>query len=265
MERRVIWRVWSPLAAALLLFLSPCLGRPGSVSYQIKQAAGVRLHLVTANLDDPQVRVSGVLAWDRIGRSESFRHMLQRAQPAAAITGTYFSLRSLLPVGDVVIDGKVVHQGEIGTAICFTADNQVFFVPHSQETKRDWSGCEFVIRGGPRLLSGGEICLYARGEGFRQASLFARNRRTALGLTRDHKLLLVATNQRIYMSELARAMQALGAVDAICLDGGTSSALYYRGSFPVQPGRQLTHALIVYDNSVRAVSTKPSAVQASKP
>ena len=225
----------------------------------------MRLHLVTANLDDPQVRVSGVLAWDRIGRSESFRHMLGRVQPAAAITGTYFSLRSLLPVGDIMIDGKLVHQGEVGTAVCFTAGNSVFFVPYSAQQKRDWAGCEFVLRGGPRLLSGGEICLYARGEGFRSASLFARNRRTALGLTRDHKLLLVATNQRVYLSELARAMKALGAVDAMCLDGGTSSALYYRGSFPVQPGRQLTHALIVYDNSVRTVSSKPSGVEASKP
>ena len=256
MERNGLWRVLAPLAAASLLFLSPCLGRPESVSYQIKQAAGVRLHLVTVNLNDPQVRVSAVLAWDHVARSESFRSMLRRVHPTAAITGTFFSLRSLLPTGDMVINGKLVHQGEIGTAVCFTADNQVFFSPYSGESRKDWSGCELVLRGGPRLLSGGEVCLYPRGEGFRQASLFAPNRRTALGLTSDHKLLLVATNQRIYLSQLARALKALGAVDAINLDGGTSSAMFYRGSFPVVPGRQLTHALIIYDSGATVVSSK---------
>ena len=44
--------------------------------------------------------------------------------------------------------------------------------------------------------------------------------------------------------DLANIMQALGMEQALNLDGGGSSALYYQGEYKVGPGRQLPNAII---------------------
>lgn len=62
-----------------------------------------------------------------------------------------------------------------------------------------------------------------------------RHPRTALGLTADNKFLLVAVDGRsatafgMSMVELQRAMRALGATQAINMDGGGSTTLWVRG------------------------------------
>jgi exopolysaccharide biosynthesis protein len=238
------------VAAALALLLVPALARAstGSVGYEYKRAAGTPVHVVTANLNDPDVHVGLVVAANGIGSNESFRSMLRRARPTAAITGTYFGVSNLQPTGDLVIKGQRVHRGCIGTAICFTSDNRVFFRPHRPGCKKNYEGCEVAVEGGPRLLSGGELVVDPRAEGFRDPALFRRNPRTAIGLTAGNKLLLVAVTRPVYLSDLARAMKDLGAVDAVSLDGGSSTALWYRGKLPATPRRALTHIFAVYDS-----------------
>jgi Phosphodiester glycosidase len=62
-----------------------------------------------------------------------------------------------------------------------------------------------------------------------------RNARTAIGITADGSVIWVmvqqiaATNSGMSFEELAQFMQSLGAVAAMNLDGGSSSALYYAG------------------------------------
>jgi exopolysaccharide biosynthesis protein len=55
----------------------------------------------------------------------------------------------------------------------------------------------------------------------------------------------------VYLRKLAEAVQALGAVRAAALDGGSSTALYYRGKSFAVPGRRLTNLLVVYDSASR--------------
>jgi len=47
----------------------------------------------------------------------------------------------------------------------------------------------------------------------------------------------------------------LGAVEAMNLDGGASSALYANGSIITQPGRKLSTVLAVYDDYVIKASS----------
>ena len=56
----------------------------------------------------------------------------ERVRPAAAVTGTYFGLRDAQPVGDIVIGGRLVNSGFVGTALAITGKNRVRFV----ETRR---------------------------------------------------------------------------------------------------------------------------------
>src|SRR5205085_2452745 len=53
----------------------------------------------------------------------------------------------------------------------------------------------------------------------------------------------------IYLRQLARLMRSLGCRNAIALDGGSSSAMFYRGRFAARPRRSLTNLLVVYDSS----------------
>jgi hypothetical protein len=72
-----------------------------------------------------------------------------------------------------------------------------------------------------------------------------------VGITAHGKLLLVAVARPVTLDELAPALQWLGAAEAMALDGGRSTGLYYRGQSLVRPHRSLTNLLVVYDSRAR--------------
>ncbi|MEN6371022.1 MAG: phosphodiester glycosidase family protein [Armatimonadota bacterium] len=236
---------------AVMLASPSVVANPDSIAYQKKWAAGIPVHLVTVNLNDMDVRVSPVLPRYGVGHSESWSRMIGRARPTAAITGTFFDTRSLYPTGDIMVDGNFACRGVVGTAIGFGWNNEVLFVPTKRGRINDWSAFQHVLVGGPVLVWNGKLSLNPRAQGFRDSSLFAKRHRTAIGVSKSGKLLLAAVTRPVYLRKIARAMRELGAVDAAALDGGSSTALYYRGKSVVKPGRRLTNLLVVYDNSVR--------------
>jgi hypothetical protein len=152
----------------------------------------------------------------------------------------------LIPVGDIVINGRSVHSGAFGTGVCFTPDNKVAFLDPRIGRQNEWSGYDSVVCTGPRLIRDGRVRVDPRSEGFRDSSLFRKRPRAAIGVTKWNKLLLVTVNRPVYLSQLAKAMRKLGAINAVGLDGGSSSALYYKGSYITRPRRQLTNILTIY-------------------
>jgi exopolysaccharide biosynthesis protein len=107
-----------------------------------------------------------------------------------------------------------------------------------------WSTAQEVIGCGPLLVRNGKISLDPVAEGFRDPKVLRlATARSAVGLTRDHQLLLVTTRGTV--AHLASTMQALGAYQAMNLDGGASSGLWLQGRYITRPGRDLTSALLV--------------------
>lgn len=233
------------LAGGILFPASPPAMAAG-VGYFEGKASGVPVRVVQIDLRDQRVRVGVALPERGMGYSESFHRFVQRTRPVAAITGTYFDFRTARPLGDLVINGRYIHHGSIGHALTITKDNQVRIGRRSGGRK--YKNCETVLASGPRLVTQGKPSVYPRREGFKDQGLFRRTHRAAAGVTRSGKLLLVNAATPVTMWELARAMVKLGAVEAINLDGGTSTALYYGGKFRARPGRKLTNVLVVYDN-----------------
>jgi exopolysaccharide biosynthesis protein len=107
-----------------------------------------------------------------------------------------------------------------------------------------------VINGGPRLLRDGRAQISAEAEGFDHpgdpgffyAFALRRNPRTIAGVTRDGRLLLVAVDGRapgysagLSFAEEAAVMRALGADDAVNLDGGGSTTMTIRGTVVTRP------------------------------
>ncbi len=217
-----------------------------SIHFWQTAASGVPVKVISVNLNDPNVKVSAVMARHGNGTSEPFRQMINRAQPNVAVTGTFFSLDDLQPVGDIVIDGSLVHFGGMGTALCITPGNHADMVTCEWGRHHDWSPYDFVVACGPRLLQRGRVVLDPRSERFHDRHMLAPNSRIAVGITRGNTLFFVMTHDPIYLGRLARVMQSLGAAEAMNLDAGTSTGFYYNGATLARPGRQLTNMIVVY-------------------
>lgn len=217
-----------------------------SIRFWQTGAAGVPVKVISVDLNDPNVKVSAVMAARGNGTSEPFRQMISRANPNVAVTGTFFSLDDLQPVGDIVVDGNLVHFGGMGTALCITPENRATMVTCQWGRHHDWSPFDFVVACGPRLLHGGRVVLNPRAERFRDRHMLAPNSRIAVGITRGNTLFFVMTHEPIYLGKLARVMQSLGAADAMNLDAGTSTGFYYNGATLAKPGRRLTNMIVVY-------------------
>lgn len=91
-----------------------------------------------------------------------------------------------------------------------------------------------VIAAGPLLIQNRQIVLDARAEGFSAAFAAERASRSAIGQTSDGTLLIVAIHNRLEgrgpsLEETARLLQQMGAVNALNLDGGSSTTLYLGG------------------------------------
>jgi exopolysaccharide biosynthesis protein len=107
-----------------------------------------------------------------------------------------------------------------------------------------WQQVSEGLACGPRLLRDGAVCLNPAPEGLRSAEVLASyTRRSAIGITGDHRLLLVTVTSSL--PDLACVMQSLGCAQAMNLDGGASSGIWVRGRFLQRPGRQISNALLI--------------------
>lgn len=111
-----------------------------------------------------------------------------------------------------------------------------------------WGRVREGLGAGPKLVSAGKVTYSAESakeEGFTEARILSMSStRSGLALTKDGSLLMV-TCPAATMAEFAQALHALGAVEAMNLDGGASSGLVYAGGYLTKPGRTLSNALVV--------------------
>ncbi|MER3435436.1 MAG: hypothetical protein C4288_19030 [Leptolyngbya sp. ERB_1_1] len=99
-----------------------------------------------------------------------------------------------------------------------------------------------LIGGGPLLIRNGQIVLDGRLEQFSPAFIQERAARSAIGQTADGRILIVtaqynAAGRGATLSDMAEVMQQLGAVNALNLDGGSSTTLYLGGQILDRPPR----------------------------
>lgn len=124
------------------------------------------------------------------------------------------------------------------------------------ESGRSWNDVVEAVGGGPLLIRGGQVYIDASQERFKSDMSSTRHPRTAAGVD-DHGGLLLVTvdgrqsiSQGAALSELARVMKNLGAVDALNLDGGGSTAMSVRGVSVNSPceglERPVANALVLY-------------------
>lgn len=237
-------------AGALLFCATLADASPGVAYFKVVKAK-IPLHVIQVDVTRKDVRLAVVTPEEGIGYRESWADLIGRARPAAALTGTYFDTITGVPTGSLGFMGQQLHLGLIGTAFSFNPGALPNIETAKPNTHFLFPEAETFFRAGPRLLTEGSVSLYPEDEGFQDPSVFGRARRTAVATTAGGKLLLIATTKPVLLRELASAIKALGAADAMCMDGGSSAALYYRGKSFVAPKRLMTNALVIYDSTER--------------
>ena len=165
---------------------------------------------------------------------------------------------------DVVVDGGTVNQITAGTVPIPPKGFVIYFknaetsllktfkvgqtVAYSVVQKGQhedfWDNVAEGVGAGPTLVKDGKVTFDPVSEGFSNPKILSNSGlRSALGLTADGKLLMVTTWGT--EPELASMMQTLGATDAMNLDGGASSGLWFNGNSIRTPGREISNALLV--------------------
>ncbi len=219
------------------------------ISLNTANVAGISVQYIALRLDDPRIVVRPEVCSHFPGGDEPFSHMIGRLHPFAAINGTYFSKATKAPIGDIVIGGKIVHQGMMGTAFALSDTG----VPTIRRViwghATDWSGYPMVLACGPALVLNGQIDVQPEREGFHDPHIIGASPRMAVGYTKDNHLLLVKMSGGVTFAREALVMRRLGCIGAMNLDAGASLAMYYQGRYLARPGRRLTNLLCVYVRS----------------
>jgi len=137
------------------------------------------------------------------------------------------------PIGLVISNGKVMHtggdSGDFYATVGFNQDN-VMIISKMSASEAKKKGIRDAMTFGPRLIVNGEP---ANVKG--QSS--GLNPRTAIGQRADGAVLMLVIDGRqasslgATYSDLIKVMLEYGAINAINLDGGSSSLIYYRGDY----------------------------------
>lgn len=226
------------------------------IAYQQFKFGHKLYHMIKANLDSPTIATETVHANNLQGAWK----LIAKREPIAAITGTFFAPRQQKPVADVLVDGKLKASGSRGTAIGVDWDGGVTIFDQDFGQKTDWLDYQFGLRGTVRIIKDGKVRPNPKWQHFHDSRIWGRAARTAVGLTKAGKLVFVATKASVTLSTLGKAMRSQGVMNAVSLDGGSSTCLYYNGSMIISPGRRLCNMVVISKRTVSA-SAEPRVIR----
>lgn len=217
------------------------------IRYQSFQDGYIYYHAVVADMSQSQVTAEAFYASELTNAWK----MIGVRQPAAAITGTFFGWKTQQPIADVVVDGKLVATGNRGSAVGvdWFGDVHIFDTTYGKEI--DWYAYKHLLRGTVRLIKNGKVSPNPKAQHFTDSSIWSKAPRTGIGLTKDNHLVLFATKNRVTLSEFGNAMKTLDVYNAVALDGGGSTMLYYRGALVLPPERNLSTMFILHERPPR--------------
>ncbi|HEY0868206.1 MAG TPA: phosphodiester glycosidase family protein [Fimbriimonas sp.] len=213
------------------------------VAYASFRRSSAVYHSVTADLSSKRVQAKTI----HVDGLTSPWSLVSLVQPAAAITGTFFAPGIGTPVADVLIEGELVAKGNRGSALAVDYLGNVSIIDRPYLRAVDWEGYRFGLRGAVRLISNGKVNPNPKAQRFRDPRIWGSASRTGVGITSAGKLVLMATPNNVTLSQFGNAMRSRGVVDAVSLDGGGSTCLYYRGTMVVPTGRGLSNMFVVQE------------------
>ena len=165
--------------------------------------------------------------------TETLRALRAREPVVGGVNGDFFALSNGAPTNLLIVNGRMLTRPNKQPVLAFdsagTPSIETFTLANGRLAP---FFPRQAVGGRPRLLRDSAIVGEVDTEG--QASFRERNPRTAAGIARDGKRLILVTvdgreyeNAGMTLRELAQTMRGLGARDAINLDGGGSTTFVY--------------------------------------
>jgi uncharacterized protein YigE (DUF2233 family) len=238
---------WAPLSglAESLRWRSVAAGVSWSEARLSGPGEAWRIRLLVARLDPHQVRF-------RLDRAPGWS--IDRAPEAALLAINAGQFTNGLPWGWTVADGRLrglAGIGPLSVGVAFDSNGTVrWLAPESLRDPRAQQGVTAGFQSYPRLLVDGVVPPPLLEEG-RGVDLTHRDARLALGQDADGNILVVLTRFDgagraldfvpfgLTVPEMATVLEALGARNAVLLDGGISSQLLIREDQQVHRWRGL--------------------------
>ncbi len=122
-------------------------------------------------------------------------------------------------------------------------DFNVTYTPENNQ-QSFWKDVDYATGAGPALILDGQIDINFETEHFTEPKIYLNAAaRSAIGYTSDNQLILVTTTSTL--DELAQIMLSLNCVEAMNLDGGASSGLWYDGNLIRTPGREISNIIYI--------------------
>jgi exopolysaccharide biosynthesis protein len=138
----------------------------------------------------------------------------------------------------LVMDGNRANQFSVGDHVTYETN----FTPKT-DSKEEWSKVVHAISAGPSLLKNGSDTPNPNLEGFTEAKILTQvAQRSFIGTTSDGRVIVGTSVASV--SELKKIAKELGLQNAMCLDGGGSSALYVNNNYTTGPGRNVNNAIV---------------------
>lgn len=107
----------------------------------------------------------------------------------------------------------------------------------------DWNDVTAGIGAGPSLIINGNVTANGEAEGFSEAKINVNSSpRSFIGATTDGKI-IIGNMASATLTKAAAACQNMGLINAMCLDGGGSVALYYSPKGISMAGRNINNGL----------------------
>ncbi len=263
--------IWTPILALVLTFSSVASAANPYDSYVARTVTvgltRFRVDYVKINLANPQLEVRSV-AWTSTSSCyqqscavKPLRSYLNSTTGIAAINGTYFcpvEYGTCGPAGNFywmayndrnnTMINEYQNQFNRGALFTIDAKRQWHFYSNTKsfpgvDVLRQIDGAELTgaISNGPALIDQGRYILKTSELDTKQRTV--KSNRSGLGMKGNTLYLVVARGATVV--DLGKIMQAFKMDFAMNLDGGGSSALWYRGSYKVGPGRNIPNALVV--------------------
>jgi hypothetical protein len=109
-----------------------------------------------------------------------------------------------------------------------------------------WKDIPNMTGCGPSLILNGVTTADAASEGWKETNLTRdAAKRSFIGFDQDKKTLVFGSVGGCTIRQLAEVAAAYGLHNAMNLDGGASSAIYYGGKYLVSAGRKLSNIIVV--------------------
>lgn len=152
-------------------------------------------------------------------------------------------------------NGYVIHIGKsVEIKDRFKVGDSVEYkVEYLLDGKPISSNIEFAIGAGPKLLTQGKVDIDFDRDGFTEEKIKSqRSTRSFVGVNTSGSI-IIGNTPLASIRELASALSKIGVVDAMNLDGGASSGLFFNGKYISTPGRLISNALVVVESKYPSI------------